>query len=39
LRFTAPLLLGSSLNPINSSMVATGFIGIDFTLGRVPPQH
>jgi MFS family permease len=34
-RFTAPLLLGSTLNPINSSMLATGLlgIGIDFHLG------
>jgi predicted MFS family arabinose efflux permease len=27
-RFTAPLLLGSTLNPINSSMLATGLVGI-----------
>jgi MFS family permease len=34
-RFTAPLLLGSTLNPINSSMLATGLVGIglDFHLG------
>lgn len=34
-RFTTPLLLGSTLNPINSSMLATGLlgIGIDFHLG------
>jgi MFS family permease len=34
-RFLAPLLLGSTLNPINSSMIATGLvgIGIDFHLG------
>jgi len=34
-RFTAPLLLGSTLNPINSSMLATGLlaIGLDFHLG------
>ena len=34
-RFTAPLLLGSTLNPINSSMIATGLlsIGLDFHLG------
>ncbi|MDP9904254.1 MFS transporter [Arthrobacter bambusae] len=27
-RFTAPLLLGSTLNPINSSMMATALVGI-----------
>jgi len=27
-RFTAPLLLGSTLNPINSSLIATGLVGI-----------
>jgi predicted MFS family arabinose efflux permease len=34
-RFTTPLLLGSTLNPINSSMLATGLLGIglDFHLG------
>jgi MFS family permease len=34
-RFTTPLLLGSTLNPINSSMLATGLVGIglDFHLG------
>jgi predicted MFS family arabinose efflux permease len=34
-RFTAPLLLGSTLNPINSSMLATGLVGIgvDFHAG------
>ncbi|UFS58461.1 MFS transporter [Subtercola endophyticus] len=34
-RFTAPLLLGSTLNPINSSMLATGLvsIGLDFHTG------
>ncbi|PJJ62312.1 MFS transporter [Compostimonas suwonensis] len=34
-RFTAPLLLGSALNPINSSMIATGLVGIgvDFHTG------
>jgi MFS family permease len=34
-RFTTPLLLGSALNPINSSMLATGLLGIglDFHLG------
>lgn len=34
-RFTFPLLLGSTLNPINSSMLATGLVGIaaDFHTG------
>jgi MFS family permease len=34
-RFTAPLLLGSALNPINSSMIATALVGIgvDFHAG------
>ena len=34
-RFTFPLLLGSTLNPINSSMIATGLVGIaaDFRIG------
>ena len=34
-RFTAPLLLGSTLNPINSSLIATGLVGIgvDFDQG------
>lgn len=34
-RFTFPLLLGSTLNPINSSMLATGLAGIaaDFHIG------
>ncbi len=34
-RFTFPLLLGSTLNPINSSMLATGLAGIaaDFHVG------
>jgi hypothetical protein len=27
-RFTAPLLLGSTLNPINSAMIATALVGI-----------
>ena len=37
-RFTAPLLLGSTLNPINSSMLATGLvaIGVDFHTGPGP---
>lgn len=35
LRFVSPLLLGSTLNPINSSMIATGLVGIglDFHKG------
>ena len=34
-RFISPLLLGSTLNPINSSMIATGLVGIgvDFHSG------
>jgi MFS family permease len=34
-RFTSPLLLGSTLNPINSSMIATALVGIgtDFHAG------
>lgn len=34
-RFLTPLLLGSTLNPINSSMIATGLVGIgvDFHTG------
>ena len=34
-RFTLPLLLGSTLNPVNSSMIATGLVGIaaDFHTG------
>lgn len=34
-RFLTPLLLGSTLNPINSSMIATGLVGIgvDFRAG------
>ncbi len=37
-RFTFPLLLGSTLNPINSSMIATGLVGIaaDFHTGPGP---
>src|SRR6187402_3228913 len=37
-RFLTPLLLGSTLNPINSSMIATGLVGIglDFHLGPGP---
>jgi predicted MFS family arabinose efflux permease len=37
-RFTFPLLLGSTLNPINSSMIATGLVAIaaDFHTGPGP---
>ncbi|MET8553784.1 MFS transporter [Streptomyces sp. NPDC004959] len=38
LRFTFPLMLGTSLNPVNSSLLATGLAGIaaDFHLGPGP---
>ncbi|MGG7507938.1 MFS transporter [Plantibacter sp. YIM 135249] len=32
-RFVSPLLLGSALNPINSSMIATALVGIGTDLG------
>ncbi len=37
-RFTTPLLLRSTMNPINSSLLATGLVGIgvDFHLGPGP---
>ena len=35
-RFLSPLLLGSSLNPINSSMIATGLVGIGVDFHRGP---
>lgn len=35
-RFTGPLLIGSSLNPINSSMIATGLVGIGVDFHRGP---
>jgi len=35
-RFTAPLLLGSTLNPINSSMLATALVGIGVDFQRGP---
>ena len=35
-RFTSPLLLGSSLNPINSSMIATGLVGIGVDFHKDP---
>jgi predicted MFS family arabinose efflux permease len=37
-RFTAPLLLGSTLNPINSSMLATGLVGIGLDFHTGPGQ-
>ncbi|CAK7286306.1 MFS transporter [Streptomyces misionensis JCM 4497] len=38
LRFTFPLMLGTTMNPVNSSMIATGLAGIaaDFHLGPGP---
>ena len=35
-RFTTPLLLGSTLNPINSSMLATGLVGIGVSFHASP---
>ncbi|HEY4152678.1 MAG TPA: MFS transporter [Pseudolysinimonas sp.] len=35
-RFTTPLLLGSTLNPINSSLIATGLAGIGLDLRAGP---
>lgn len=35
-RFISPLLLGSSLNPINSSMIATGLVGIGVDFHKGP---
>ncbi|GAA4664515.1 MFS transporter [Frondihabitans cladoniiphilus] len=35
-RFVSPLLLGSSLNPINSSMIATGLVGIGVDFHKGP---
>ncbi|MFC7753102.1 hypothetical protein [Tsukamurella soli] len=39
-RFTAPLLLGVVLNPVNSSLLATALAGIgaDFHRGRARPR-
>ena len=37
-RFTGPLLMGSTLNPINSSMVATALVGIGVDFHRGPAQ-
>lgn len=35
-RFTAPLLLGSTLNPINTSMIATALVGIGVDMHAGP---
>lgn len=35
-RFTSPLLVGSTLNPINSSMIATALVGIGADFHRGP---
>ncbi|MCO5972808.1 MFS transporter [Actinoallomurus soli] len=35
-RFVGPLLLGSTLNPINSSMIATGLVGIGLDFHKGP---
>jgi predicted MFS family arabinose efflux permease len=35
-RFISPLLLGSTLNPINSSMIATGLVGIGLDFHKGP---
>ena len=37
-RFTGPLLMGSTLNPINSSMIATALVGIGVDFHRGPAQ-
>jgi predicted MFS family arabinose efflux permease len=37
-RFLSPLLLGSTLNPINSSMLATGLVGIGVDFHTGPGQ-
>ena len=37
-RYLGPLLLGSTLNPINSSMIATGLVGIGAEFGLGPGQ-
>ncbi|GAA1880245.1 MFS transporter [Streptantibioticus ferralitis] len=36
LRFAGPLLFGSTLNPINSSMIATGLVGIGLDFHKGP---
>jgi MFS family permease len=35
-RFSSPLLLGSTLNPINSAMLATGLVGIGLDFHKGP---
>lgn len=35
-RFVSPLLIGSSLNPINSSLIATGLVGIGLDFHKGP---
>lgn len=35
-RFTSPLLIGASLNPINSSMIATALVGIGVDFNKGP---
>src|ERR1700728_4013254 len=35
-RFISPLLIGSSLNPINSSLIATGLVGIGLDFHKGP---
>jgi hypothetical protein len=35
-RFVSPLLIGSTLNPINSSMIATGLVGIGLDFHNGP---
>ena len=35
-RFISPLLIGSSLNPVNSSMIATGLLGIGLDFHKSP---
>jgi MFS family permease len=37
-QFVSPLLLGSTLNPINSSMLATGLVGIGIDFHKGPGQ-
>ena len=35
-RYTSPLLTGSTLNPINSSLIATGLVGIGVDFHKGP---
>lgn len=37
-RFTGPLMMGSILNPVNSSMIATALVGIGVDFHRGPSQ-